>query len=90
MNKLAIEIFGRDLPVRDLHAAVQRFVHETFDAEWTVDVGDRETAEDFEDWWETYGRGNVIESAMLGLKEVAELGWEAGYADAMSKKHDDT
>ena len=89
MNKLAIEIYGTDLPVRDLHAAVQRFVHNTFNAEWTVDVGARETAKDFEDWWATYGRDNVIEAAMLGLKEVAELGWQAGRAEALSNSHDD-
>jgi hypothetical protein len=45
--------------------------------------------EAFEEWWDLTGRTEVIESAMLGLKQVAELGWEAGYADAVSKKHDD-
>lgn len=41
--------------------------------------------EAFEEWWDLIGRSQVIESAMLGLKEVAELGWEAGRAEALSK-----
>lgn len=38
VDKMTIVIYGRDLPKLDVWDAVKRFVHETFDADWSVDL----------------------------------------------------
>jgi hypothetical protein len=37
-DKMTIVIYGRDLPGLEVWDAVRRFVHETFNADWSVDL----------------------------------------------------
>jgi hypothetical protein len=37
-DKATIEIYGHDLPATEVWTAVSRFIHETFNADWSVDL----------------------------------------------------